>query len=290
MPFGLIFGALFFTVAAAMFATRMIVFRPFSMALQVSLAIACAGLAAGLVLRQRWARWSGVAAAAACASLGALLVLGGGSAPEILVLLASAITLALLLVPATGDVRRGLPEGRSTSSRRGAVVGYVVAAAFVAATISFGTARLGEQPEANPAIPAAYAGVDWLDYGPGLARAAAEGKPVLVDFFATWCGPCKIMDRKTFHDPEVIRELDAVVPVRIDAEGSNPVAGYRGLDLADRYGVDVYPTLVLMDADGREIARSTGALPPDRFMAWLQRALASARGSTSQPPVGAVSM
>jgi thiol:disulfide interchange protein DsbD len=96
---------------------------------------------------------------------------------------------------------------------------------------------------------------------------------MLVDFFATWCNPCKAMDAKTFRDPEVVRALEEVVPVRIDAEGTEPVHGYVGEALASRYRVVSYPTLILMDGDGREIARSRGYKSPTQFLAWLRSAL-----------------
>ena len=50
-----------------------------------------------------------------------------------------------------------------------------------------------------------------------------------------------------------------------------------GEELADRYGVVSYPTIVLMDASGREIARSRGAKRPGEFLRWLERSLEEAR-------------
>ena len=56
----------------------------------------------------------------------------------------------------------------------------------------------------------------WTDFGTGIDRARAEGKPLLVYFFAGWCGYCKKMDRETWAHPSVVERTDALVPVEVD--------------------------------------------------------------------------
>jgi thiol:disulfide interchange protein len=112
--------------------------------------------------------------------------------------------------------------------------------------------------------------VVWSDYGPGLEKAIAEEKPVLVSFYTDWCGYCKKMDRSTFRDPSVIETLNRMVPVRVDAEDTSAIHGYRGTELATRYRVGTFPTLVLLDSGGHEIARARGYRNAGQLLGWLK--------------------
>lgn len=120
------------------------------------------------------------------------------------------------------------------------------------------------------AIPRKHAtAVQWQKYDTSaLAAARAAGKPVVIDFYADWCLPCKELDEKTFTDPRVVGELDRFVRVKADltvAEDATTKA------LTQQYAILGVPTIVFIDAKGNETAsaRLTGFEPADRF---LQRA------------------
>ncbi|MGA7991649.1 MAG: thioredoxin family protein, partial [Thermoanaerobaculia bacterium] len=85
-----------------------------------------------------------------------------------------------------------------------------------------------------------------------LRRAKAEGKPVMLDVVAAWCGPCKIMDRTTFADPDVVAWAKKVVPARVDAEKG------EGRRISARYQAFSFPTVLFIDGDGNEIDRLVG--------------------------------
>jgi len=98
-----------------------------------------------------------------------------------------------------------------------------------------------------------------LPFDDACKAAAAEKKIVFVDFFTTWCGPCKELDRITWNDPAVAALLaDKTVPLKIDAEKEKA--------LAKRYGIDAYPTLLLLKADGTELDRLVGYREPAAFV------------------------
>lgn len=115
--------------------------------------------------------------------------------------------------------------------------------------------------------------VNWVPLVEARRRAAAEHKPLMVDFSAEWCQPCKQMDRSVFSDPVVAARLNqTVVPVRVtdrtQEEGSNPPDIEA---LQKRYAVTGFPTLVFADAGGAELARLEGMHGKDEVIATLER-------------------
>ncbi len=113
------------------------------------------------------------------------------------------------------------------------------------------------------AIPRKHAVmVKWEKYDAGkLAAARESGKPVIIDFYADWCLPCKELDAKTFSDAEVVDELDRFVRLKADLTVSND-------QLTRQYGIIGVPTIAFMDAKGQEVrdARLTGYEPADEFL------------------------
>jgi len=105
-----------------------------------------------------------------------------------------------------------------------------------------------------------------------LKKARAENKPLMVDMYAVWCGPCKLMDRTTFSDPAVGDWAKRnVIAVKIDAEKG------EGRKLAQRYMVSSFPTVLFIDPSGQEIDRLVAAYPPQPF---LSEAAAVVAGSS----------
>ena len=81
---------------------------------------------------------------------------------------------------------------------------------------------------------------------------------VLVDFFATWCGPCKTLG-PVLEDISSDRSNLVIAKVDIDECSS----------LAKEYGVMAVPTLILFK-NGKEIAKQTGFMPKDMLTSWIE--------------------
>jgi thiol-disulfide isomerase/thioredoxin len=90
----------------------------------------------------------------------------------------------------------------------------------------------------------------WKDV---LAESKRQNKPVFVDLFTTWCGPCKQMAKEAFPDAKVGEKFNAnFVSYQIDAEKG------EGIELARKYVVTAYPTSLFVGADGELIHRIVG--------------------------------
>ncbi len=88
-----------------------------------------------------------------------------------------------------------------------------------------------------------------------------NGLPVVVDFWAPWCGPCRMMAP---HFAEAARMMPNVHFVKVNTE-DNP-------SIAAQYGIRSIPTLALF-ANGKEIARQSGAMPAQALVHWLRSML-----------------
>ena len=82
-----------------------------------------------------------------------------------------------------------------------------------------------------------------------LAEAAAAGKPVVIDFYADWCLPCKELEKFTFTDAGVRQALDGWVLLKADLTKS---ASPEVAALRTRWGIQGVPTMVFLGPDGKE--------------------------------------
>ncbi|MCB9886272.1 MAG: thioredoxin family protein [Planctomycetes bacterium] len=88
------------------------------------------------------------------------------------------------------------------------------------------------------------------DFEAAMKTAKAQGKRVFVDFQTTWCGPCRAMEQHVYTADAVVKAAAETVCIKLDGDEQR--------DLVKRYEVAAYPTMLLLDADGKVLRRLVG--------------------------------
>ncbi len=146
---------------------------------------------------------------------------------------------------------------RSVGSRGGRVMRLACASLLLVAGAAFAL------PRTSGAL------VQWQKYDAATIVSAA-GKPVIIDFFADWCLPCKELDEKTFNDRAVAGELSRFTRIKADLTNDTDPAVQK---LTKDYQIVGVPTIVFLDSSGRELSaqRLTGFEGPQPFLARLKQ-------------------
>jgi len=126
-------------------------------------------------------------------------------------------------------------------------------------------------PKKVPAVE-----IEGVDFVPSdnltaiLEMAEGKEKLVFVDFYTTWCLPCKLMDEDVFTDKGIGKLMnDNFINYKIDAEKGN------GPNLALLYQVNVFPTLLFLDEKGRVLVRKEGAAYQTELRSLAEEAMAN---------------
>ena len=103
---------------------------------------------------------------------------------------------------------------------------------------------------------------------PLLDQAKKENRLIFIDFYTTWCLPCRMLEEEVFTDQNLGGFINEhFISYRVDAEKGN------GVNLATIFEVKVYPTLLFLDARGRILNREEGAVSPSVFRELAEQAM-----------------
>jgi thioredoxin 1 len=138
---------------------------------------------------------------------------------------------------------------------------------FIAITVIAASCKVSSKTTEKVAVAP---GIQFIedDWNLALKKAQSQNKLVFVDIYATWCGPCKMLKQYTFTDSAVGEFFNKnFINVSIDAEKG------VGLQLAQQFSVDAYPTLVVTDATGKPVLLTVGYLPVDYLLQFANEAV-----------------
>ncbi len=113
--------------------------------------------------------------------------------------------------------------------------------------------------------------VEWLEgqtWDEIIAMAQEQDTHIVIDFYATWCGPCKMLDSQVYNVPDVVQTMSSLINFKVDVDKEE----YK--ELTKLFKVSAMPTVVVCRKDGSEIDRFLGFRPAPIFLSTLKDYLA----------------
>ncbi len=108
------------------------------------------------------------------------------------------------------------------------------------------------------------------DYQSALRRAKAEHKVIFMDLWTEWCGPCQYLQKNVFPSAEGQAALAKVIPFSALVQKRDGTPVPEGTRLADQFQLNAFPTMVILDANGKELRRQVGTFRTGaEFATWL---------------------
>nr|WP_321231988.1 thioredoxin fold domain-containing protein [uncultured Psychroserpens sp.] len=131
--------------------------------------------------------------------------------------------------------------------------------------------------------------INWMTFEEALAAQKKKPKKIMMDVYTNWCGPCKMLDKNTFHNKDVVDYVNKnYYAVKFNAEGNSTVT-YKGVtytnpnykeelknrrngnhELGRVLGIRAYPTIVYFDEQGEKIQPISGYMKPQQIELYLK--------------------
>ena len=132
----------------------------------------------------------------------------------------------------------------------------------------------GATAHAKPAKKQA-AKVNWQpSYAAAMKAAKRSGKPLFIDFYTDWCGPCKYLDQTTYRNAKFVAYSRGWVMVKV-----NPEKSALGRQLAAKYRVNGFPSMIFTDARGKKHGEAVGTYPAEMLIPAMKKAAKKAGGT-----------
>ncbi|MCC5930822.1 MAG: DUF255 domain-containing protein [Cyclobacteriaceae bacterium] len=150
---------------------------------------------------------------------------------------------------------------------------YLLIVFVLNVSFSFTPKKTGENPESETQV-------QWYSIEQVQELVKNEPRKVFIDVYTDWCGWCKVMDKNTFTDPDIIKKLNSdFYAVKLDGEGKDDIVfkehtfkfvaqgrkGYHELAAALMNGKMSYPTTVYLDEELQPITMVPGYLKPEQM-------------------------
>jgi len=130
--------------------------------------------------------------------------------------------------------------------------------------------------------------INWVSFNQALELQKKNPKKIFMDVYTDWCGPCKMLDKQTFHNPDVVKYVNEnYYAVKFNGEGKEKI-NYQGKtytnskyvegrtgrnnthDFTNVLQVRAYPTMLFFDEEGAYIDSITSFLRPKQLEIYLK--------------------